>query len=196
MKLVGLKIYERKALGTGQCKKLRKSRMIPGVAYRKGQNWLIQSDKDYLMNLFRRFTTAQIFQLDSDLAELNGKLAIVKDIQMDYISRTPLHYDLQIVLESDKIEVEVPLVFIGDAVGVKNSGGLLSILKHHLMVRCFPLSIPEEISVDISHLDVGDSLHVGEIKLPEGVEHAEDIDDPVASVVKEEETAETSEQSQ
>ncbi len=185
MKLIPLKLQARNLTGSKDCGRLRRSNFIPGIAYRNGQNWLIQAKNDYIINLFKKTTTAQIFQIETDIEELNGKLALVKEVQMDYVTRTPLHFDLQIVLESDKIEVEVPLRFVGDAIGVKNSGGVLSIVKHELLVKCSPLNIPDEILVDVSDLDVGDSLHVGDVKLPEGIEHRENLDDPLVSVVKE-----------
>ncbi|MCS6893685.1 MAG: 50S ribosomal protein L25 [Deltaproteobacteria bacterium] len=194
MRLIEIAIEERTARGSTEVSRLRKADNIPGIAYRKGENILVLSDRKHFTNVCRNSTTAQVFRIKSESPRLNGKLCIVKDIQFEYLKRMPLHFDLQIVTEEEKIVVEVPIKFVGEAIGVKNSGGLLTILKHTLFIRCSPLSVPDEVVVDISGLDLGDSIHVGDINLPQNLEHYEDLKEPVVSVVREE--TESSEQSQ
>ena len=106
-----------------------------------------------------------------------------------------LHVDFHEVAENERIAVNVPLETVGEAAGVKNSGGVLEHVLFKLKVRCLPKDLPEQIVVDVSHLELGKAIHIGEIKAPEGVEIIGDKNIPVIAVAmprtEEEEAAAT-----
>ena len=81
-----------------------------------------------------------------------------------------LHVDFHEVAENEKVTVHVPLETTGEAVGVKTGGGTLEHILHKLKVRCFPKDLPDQILVDVTSLEIGKSFHLGDIKVPEGVE--------------------------
>ena len=93
-----------------------------------------------------------------------------------------LHVDFHEVTEDEKVVILVPLETVGEAAGVKNSGGVLEHVVFKLKVRALPRDLPEQMVVDVSHLELGKSIHLGEIKAPPGVEILGDKDIAVISV--------------
>ncbi|NJP12007.1 MAG: 50S ribosomal protein L25/general stress protein Ctc [Leptolyngbyaceae cyanobacterium RU_5_1] len=98
----------------------------------------------------------------------NGK-ALLREVQTHPWRHTPYHISFFAVAAQDSLEVDVPLHFVGTAIGVKQSGGGLDPSLTSLHVKCAPSSIPDYIEVNVSDLDVGDSLHISQLLLPEGV---------------------------
>jgi large subunit ribosomal protein L25 len=90
---------------------------------------------------------------------------MLKDISFDPITDRPTHFDLQGVAANEAIRVEVPVVLVGQAVGVRN-GGVVDFALHKLEVECMPANLPEHIEVDITNLNVNDSIHVSDLNLP------------------------------
>jgi large subunit ribosomal protein L25 len=107
-------------------------------------------------------------RLKSSATALAEKVALVKEMQYHPISGDVIHADLYEVDLSAKIAVRVPLRFIGKAAGVVR-GGILQPIVREIEVECLPLDIPEFFHVDVSELDIGDSVHVEELTMPEGV---------------------------
>jgi len=103
--------------------------------------------------------------------------------------------DFHEVAENEKVIIQVPLETVGEAAGVKNSGGVLEHVMFKLKVRSLPKDLPEQIVIDVSHLELGKAIHLGEIKAPAGVEILGDKDMPVVTVAmprtEEEEAAAT-----
>jgi large subunit ribosomal protein L25 len=112
----------------------------------------------------------------------SGVTALVRDVQYDPLSRAIVHLDFQHISLTEQIEVEVVLHFVGVPVGVKDGGGILEHSIRTLEVRCLPTAIPPSIDVDVAALNVGDSLHVRDIK-PEGYEIITDGEVTIAAVV-------------
>ena len=108
--------------------------------------------------------------------------ALVRDVQLDPLTRGIIHLDFQHISLTEQIEVEVAVHFIGQPIGVKDSGGILEHLARSLKVRCLPTTIPGSIDVDVTALNVGQNLHVRDIKA-EGFEIITDGDVTVAAVV-------------
>jgi large subunit ribosomal protein L25 len=124
------------------------------------------------------------------------RLALVQEIQHYPLDGKVLHVDFHEVAENEKVTVNVPVETTGEAAGVKNSGGVLEHVLFKLKVRSLPKDLPEQIVVDVSHLELGKAIHIGEIKLPAGVEILGDKNIPVISVAMprtEEEEAATAE---
>jgi large subunit ribosomal protein L25 len=137
-----------------------------------------------------RSRSSQIFTLKSSLPSLNGKSALVKGIQRDHLSGNLLHVDLQSLHENEAIDVEIPLKFTGESIGVKSDGGILSITTHTITVSCLPKLIPDEVAIDISELRIGDSVHAKDLALPQGVSLHQNPDETIVSVVAVRQTVE------
>jgi large subunit ribosomal protein L25 len=98
------------------------------------------------------------------------RLALIQEVQHHVLTQKFLHVDLHEVAENEKVTLMVPVEAVGEAIGVKSSGGILEHVLHKLKVRCLPKDLPESLIVDVSALDVGKSVHLGEIKAAPGVE--------------------------
>ncbi|QSZ28100.1 50S ribosomal protein L25 [Aceticella autotrophica] len=160
--------------------KLRKEGYIPAVLYGKGMESIpiAVADKKFCKILQ---TKGRNVLLD---VIVNGSThnAIIKEIQNDTLKGKLLHVDFQIVSMYEKIESTVPLKLKG--VGILESKG--AIVQHQiweLNIKCLPDKIPEELDVDISNLDVGDTLYIRDLIIPEGVEVVDDPDEVVLTVV-------------
>ena len=123
------------------------------------------------------------------------RLALVQEVQHHPLDGKVLHVDLHEVAENEKVIVQVPVETVGEAAGVKNSGGVLEHVMFKLKVRSLPKDLPEQIIIDVSHLELGKAVHLGEVKAPAGVEILGDKSMPVVTVAiprtEEEEAAAT-----
>ncbi|MGB2687867.1 MAG: 50S ribosomal protein L25, partial [Desulfobacterales bacterium] len=108
--------------------------------------------------------------------------AMIKELQTHPVSRNFIHIDFYEVKMDQKITAKIPVVTIGTAKGVE-LGGMLQIIRRELEVECLPLEVPESIEIDISDLDVGDSIHVGKIRLESELEFLEDDNYTVVTVL-------------
>ena len=106
--------------------------------------------------------------LEIEGAQEKTKLAIVQDIQRDPLTGSLIHVDFRAVNENDTIHATVPIQLTGEAVGVK-AGGLLEQVLREIEVFCRPADLPESITNDVSELEIGDSLKVKDLSLPDGV---------------------------
>jgi large subunit ribosomal protein L25 len=120
--------------------------------------------------------------IDLNLGDTEKVVARVCDYQAHPVTREFTHIDFQVVDLKRKIEVEVPIHFEGKSPGVKE-GGVMDIQRRSLLMRCLPTAIPEFIPVDISALNIGDNIHVDDLKLPEGVDCHHDQNFVVVAVV-------------
>jgi large subunit ribosomal protein L25 len=124
------------------------------------------------------------------------RLALLQEIQRHPINGKVVHVDFHEVAENEKVIVQVPIETVGEAAGVKNSGGVLEHVLFKLKVRCLPKDLPEQITVDVTSLEIGKTIHIGEITAPQGVEILGSKNIPVVSVAApraEEEAAPTAE---
>jgi len=110
------------------------------------------------------------------------RLALVQEVQHHPLSRKVLHVDFHEVAENEKVTVTVPVETTGEAAGVKTAGGVLEHVLFKIKVRALPKDLPEVITVDVTPLEIGQSIHLGEIPLPPGVEVIGDRKVPVISV--------------
>jgi large subunit ribosomal protein L25 len=99
-----------------------------------------------------------------------SRLAIIQEIQHHVLSNQVLHLDLHEVAENEKVTLTVPVDSVGDAQGVKAGGGTLEHVLFKLKVRALPKDLPESLVVDVTHLEIGQAIHIGDIKAPPGVE--------------------------
>jgi len=152
-----------------QARRLRRSGKIPAVLYGpKTQPVSLKLDKRDFSTRVAGLEGSHLVRLKSSEPALTEKVALVKEMQFDPITGDVTHADLYEVDLAARITVNVPLHFVGKAAGVVR-GGILQPIVREVEVECLPLDIPSAFNVDVSALDIGDSIHVEEIAMPEGV---------------------------
>src|SRR6202012_359863 len=172
MKSVALKAYPRSQVRGGQVKQLRTTGRVPATIYgrqTKPQNLEVNS-KEFADLLNQSVSENLLVDLTVDSDAKAKRLALVQEIQHHPIDGKILHVDFHEVSENEKVTVQVPLETTGEAAGVKTGGGVLEHILFKLKVRCLPKDLPEQILVDVSALEIGKSIHIGEITAPPGVE--------------------------
>ena len=164
-------------------KRLLRNGKIPGILYGpKMQSVSLEFDQREFSNRIAGLEGSHLVRLKSSTASLADKVALVKNMQYHPISGDVIHADLYEVDLTAKITVHVPLHFIGKAAGVVR-GGILQPIVREMEVECLPLDIPEFFDVDVSGLDIGDSVHIEDLAMPEGVTAIYESNLPVVSVV-------------
>ncbi|MEZ5405485.1 MAG: 50S ribosomal protein L25/general stress protein Ctc [Verrucomicrobiia bacterium] len=192
-----LKASSRQVAGRNQVKKIRTQGRVPAVFYgKKTQATNLEIDSRAL-NALIQHATGENLVVDLELEQTGGskvkKLALLQDVQHDPISGNILHVDLHEIAADEKIKAQVVVEATGEAVGVKTYGGILEHILRELQVECLPKDLPDRITVDVSQLNVGQTLHVSDIVVPDGVQILNSKDLVVFSVaapaVEEEKTA-------
>ncbi len=179
-----IEVAERSDLGKGGCNRCRRSGFIPAVAYHRADEPVaVQVPYKEFTMLAKKARLSQVFTFKSSSSRLNGKSAIVKEIQQDYVKNKVLHVDFQTLRDDEEITVDVPVKLIGEAPGVKVQNGILTLVTHEVTVTCLPKNIPSQLDIDITSLGLGQSIHAGDIKLPESVVLVDDEHETIVSVV-------------
>ncbi len=185
-----LQVFKREKSGKEASKKLRKKGYIPAIIYGKGMENLpiqvIYSDFEKIYNRHKEETV--LFNLILENGSEKKIQAILKDVQRHPVTDRFIHLDFQYLEVNRPIEIKVPLKFVGKPVGI-TKGGVLEIILHEITLECLPKDIPDKIVIDLSALDVNQSLHIRDIKVPEGVRIVDDPQETVVTVVAEEETS-------
>lgn len=176
MELIELKTNTRTTTGNGPARRLRKEGQIPAVLYGSKAETVLLSINSHSLDLILKGGGAGqvLFNLViHEDGETRTSLAMIKELQIHPVSRNFLHVDFYEINMDQKIKVKVPVVTTGKSAGVE-LGGMLQIVRRELEVQCLPLSVPESIVIDITDLDIGDSVHVGDISLEGEIEILED----------------------
>lgn len=167
-KQVKLTAERRTAIGRSAVRKLKASGSVPAIMYGS-------KDKPEALQVSKRDINALLSHAAGEniLVELEiagkSRLALVQEVQHAPLGGAVLHIDFHAVSQDEVIQADVPLEPVGIANGVKNMGGLLEQNIRSLAIECLPRDLPDLIRVDVSALDIGDSIHVREIQLPSGV---------------------------
>jgi large subunit ribosomal protein L25 len=184
MKSVALTAFPR-TLNRGRgTKKLRATNRVPAVIYgRHNPPQNLEIDLNAFKDVLHK-APSEIVLLDLSVTgdAKPKRLALVQEIQHHVLTRKVLHVDLHEVAENEKVTVQVPVEAVGEAIGVKTGGGTLEHVLFKLKVRALPKDLPEVLHADVSHLEIGKAIHIGEMKAPEGVEILGDKHIPVLSV--------------
>lgn len=181
MKSVALKAYPRTLSGRGGSKKIRSAGRVPAVIYGRGtkpEN-LEVAGKDLETAIHGAASEVVLVDLNVDKSK---RLALIQSIQHEPLSGRMLHIDFHEVKEDEKVTINVPLETEGEAAGVKTGGGVLEHVLFKVKVRAFPKDLPDVLRVDVSALEIGKSIHLGELKAPEGVEILGNKGAPVVAV--------------
>lgn len=170
----------REGTGKGVARKLRAAGRVPAIVYGRGMEPIpVSVDAKDLYHVLHRGGANVLLDL---VVDGEPHLALAREVQRDHIHNRFVHVDFLAVSRTEKITVSVPIQVVGESVGVKAGG----VLEHHLwevQVECLPGDVPEAIEVDVSALAVGDSLKVGDLVPPKGVEIVSPADELVLAVV-------------
>ena len=150
-------------------RRLLRAGKIPAILYGpKMAPVALALDKKEFSRRVAGLQGSHLVRMKSAAAELAEKVALVKDMQFHPITDDVIHADFYEVDLSARIQVHVPLHFVGKAVGIVN-GGILQPILREIEVECLPLDIPEFFNVDVTALDIGDSVHIEDLQMPDGV---------------------------
>ncbi|HHY86724.1 MAG TPA: 50S ribosomal protein L25 [Verrucomicrobia bacterium] len=184
MKSVPLTAFPRTLARRSGVKKLRASGRVPAVIY-GGQNKAenLELNATEIKDLIHRSASENLLvDLSVQNAERPKRLALVQEIQHHPLNGEVLHVDFHEVSETEKVTIMVPVETAGEAVGVKTGGGVLEHVLFKVKVRALPRDLPEQIVIDVTNLEVGKTIHLGEIPVPPNVEVLGDKNIPVVSV--------------
>lgn len=181
MSVIALSGTRREGLGKGGARKARFAGLIPGILYGHGETPVpvaVQA-REFQLALHHHKGGNAIVNLAIEGQE---HTALIRDVHRDPISHAIIHLDFQRVSLTETVQVEVTLHLIGLPVGVKDAGGILEHNLRSVEVRCLPTAIPAFLEIDVSALNIGDSVHVRDLKMTD-VEVLTDLDTTVATVV-------------
>ncbi len=172
MKSVPLQAYQRTQLRRGEVKKLRAAGRVPATIYgRLAQPQNLELNVKEIAYLINHSASENLLV---DLSVANDarakRLALLQEVQHHPVDGHVVHVDFHEVAEDEKVTVQVPVETSGEPAGVKNGGGVLEHVLFKLKVRSLPKDLPEVITIDVSALEVGKSIHLGDIKPADGVE--------------------------
>lgn len=200
MASAALSAQPREGTGKGSARKLRAAGRVPAVIYGHGEETRkLSVDAHELMTLFSKIRVENTVITMNIEGEAQPSQALVREVQRHAYREDVVHVDFYQIHAGEAITVDVPIRVIGSAPGVK-AGGVLQHALSEIEVRCMPDRIPDVLEVDISGLEIGDSVHVSDMVQPEGVEFLVDPERTVCSVMaptmptaEEEEAAEAAE---
>jgi len=152
---ITLKAQKREGRGKGVARKLRQEGRVPAVLYGR--------------ELGTMHLSLNAHEAETLFHSISTENTLVREIQSHPFKSFLIHVDFLRIQAGVAVDVEVPLRLIGDPIGVKNSAGVLEQVLNELPVKCIPSKIPELIEVDVSELDINDSLHVYDLELEEGI---------------------------
>ncbi|MEW6001650.1 MAG: 50S ribosomal protein L25 [Nitrospirota bacterium] len=182
MERISINAEKRVETGKGAVRALRRKKMIPAILYRGGSSVPIKFSGQELSH-FINTTAGEQVMVNLQFAEGEIKPALLKDYQVDPVRGELLHADFFEVSLTEEVEVTVHVTPVGEPIGVKRDGGILQYLLREIGVECLPDRIPGHVELDISGLEIGQSIHVGDLKLGEGIKVLTDPEEVIVNVI-------------
>lgn len=181
-KTVNIRVNERKTAGKGAARAERRAGLIPGVIYGEKKEPVMFSISALDLDAQLRQSGFWTRQFEIEVGK-NKYHAICQDIQTHPITDRPIHIDFLRVSANTELQIEVPVMYENElaAPGLKN-GGVLNAIYRSIEVMCKPKDIPETLFVDLTGLEMGDVVKLGDIKFPAGVKPVEDLDTTIAAI--------------
>jgi large subunit ribosomal protein L25 len=172
MKSVPLKAFPRTLMQRGGVKKLRSAGRVPATIYgRQAKPQNLEVVYDDISDLLHHSVSENVLvDLSVEQDARAKRLALVQEVQHHPLNGQVLHVDFHEVAENEKVTISVPVETTGEAAGVKTGGGTLEHVMFKLKVRSLPKDLPEQIVVDVTALEIGKAIHLGDITPPAGVE--------------------------
>jgi len=181
MERITLHAEKRDKTGKGFARSLRREGVVPAVLYRGGSSMPIKINSKELSG-FMHATAGEQVMVDIEFSDGEKRLALMKDYQVDPLKGELLHTDFFEVSLSEKIKVTVHVAIVGEPIGVKRDAGLLQYGTRQIEIECLPDRVPGHVEVDVSGLEIGKAIHVGDISLGEGIEVLNDAGELIATV--------------
>jgi len=182
MERLSIVAEKREEQGKGVARSLRRDGMVPAVLYRGGDSQSIKLVKKDLAKLINSMSGEQVM-VDLQFKDGGKKLALLKDYQIDPIRGELLHTDFFEVSLTEEVRIPIHVTTMGEPIGVRRDGGILQHTLREVMIECLPDKIPGKIVVDIAALEVGQSIHVSDLKFEEGIKVLNDSHDVIVTVV-------------
>lgn len=183
METIEIRVDPREDVGKGAARSIRRQGGVPAVLYgRKRPTRPVVFDAKDFEKRVGGLEGSHLLRLQSDDRDINGLLALVKELQRDPVTRTAVHADLYEVDLNEKLRIRVPLHFVGKAEGVE-MGGILQPIRRDVEVLCLPTDMPEFLEVDVTPLGLHDVVHISDLKPLEGVEIPYDSDVALVTVL-------------
>jgi large subunit ribosomal protein L25 len=180
---VSIVVHKRDVTGTRAAKRMRKSGLIPGVIYGHGHEAVLIAVEPHVLRDALHTSAGMHAVLDVTFeGQKRGHKAIVKELTLDRVKNNVIHIDLQEIRLDETIETTVSIHFEGEAKGVK-AGGMLDESTREVTVKGLVTAIPEHLVVDVSELDMNETLQVADLVVPEGIEIMADADEVLCSVL-------------
>ena len=178
-----IEVTTREVKGKNHNRRLRASGLIPAVVYGAGKDSVpIQVDERIISELLREEGGEHAVFLLKLSGTDKKRHTMVREIEIDPISREIIHIDFQRVLMTEKVRVAVAIELVGTPEGVKNEGGVLDFITREVGIESLPGNIPPKLTLDVSALHVGQHLEVKDLQLPENVELTEEPERVLVSV--------------
>ncbi|OGV98612.1 MAG: hypothetical protein A3I04_02510 [Nitrospinae bacterium RIFCSPLOWO2_02_FULL_39_110] len=183
METLQLNVKKRKEHGKSDARRLRKDGFLPAVLYGGENNIpLIINAREFAKILETMRGTNVLLNIKFEGETKNGCIAIIKDLQRHPLRKGIIHADLMEVSMDREIKIKVKVTLLGTPIGVKEKAGVLTQQMREIRLSCLPTNIPKEITIDVSNLDVGNTIHIRDILPGEGVTMLETPDATVVSV--------------
>ena len=182
MERLSINAEKREEHGKGTARSLRREGMVPAVLYRAGKSQSIKLSGKELAKLINTISGEQVI-VDLLFADGEKKPALLKEYQLDPVKGELLHTDFFEVSLTESVRVTVHVVTVGEPIGVKRDAGILQHALREVEIECLPDKIPGKIEVDITKLELGQSVHVSDLKFEEGIEVLTDPGDVIVTVV-------------
>ena len=178
-----IKVEKRDSIGKNANRRLRAVGQLPAVVYGDQKDSVaIAIDRRKVIELLKKGGGENAVFLLELAGSKSSRHAMIRDLQIDPISRRIIHIDFQRIQLSQKVKVQVAIQLIGEPEGVKTEGGVLDFITRELEVECLPTAIPQGLEIEVSDLTIGDHIEAKDIALPEGVELMEEPEKVVISV--------------
>jgi len=183
MSEITIEVNQREETGKNANRRLRASGFIPAVVYGGGRDSVaIKVEKQVIHELLRQEGGEHAVFLLKLAGTDKSRHTMVRDIEIHPISRQIIHIDFQRVLMTEKVKVMVSIELLGTPDGVKNEGGVLDFISREVEIESLPGDLPPKLTLDVSHLNIGDHLEAKDLEIPEKVELMEEAGRVLVSV--------------
>lgn len=153
----------RRTPGRSEARIMRRQSIVPGIYYFHGEEPIAIAVHELSLRPLIYTTESHLVRLRLD--DGGEKTCMLKDMSFDPLTDRPTHFDLQGVSANETMRVEVPVTLVGNSVGQRD-GGVVDLVLHKLEIECLPGDMPDHIEVDITNLDINQSIHVSDLNIP------------------------------
>lgn len=181
-----LNVKKRVRLGKGGSREIRREGNVPAILYGKGSVPipLLVNPKELNQALSTEAGENTLIEMHiSDGDNEITKLSLLRDVQMDHISSKSIHFDFLELDMNTRLSVQVPIRIVGKSIGVHEQKGILDEVMREIAVECLPSNIPNVFELDVTNLELGDSIHVKDLKVSDNIEILEDPESTIITIV-------------